>query len=91
MNFLSKETIAAIRDAEARAEQIRAESASRAARLVADEKAAGELLLANTDAETRARIDAEFADLKANTERLLEKRRAEAEEEATVEDEAVEA
>jgi hypothetical protein len=78
---LSKQTIAAIREAEKNAERIRSESVTRAAQMVANEKAAGERLLADTEARTRQEMNANFKALSERTEALLEKNRAEAEEE----------
>ncbi len=78
---MSKQTIAAIREAERNAERIRSESVTRAAQMVANEKAAGERLLADTEARTRQEMNANFKALSERTEALLEKNRAEAEEE----------
>ena len=78
---MSKQTIAAIRVAERSAERIRSESVTRAAQMVANEKAAGERLLADTEARTRQEMNANFKALSERTEALLEKNRAEAEEE----------
>lgn len=78
---MSKQTIAAIREAEKNAERIRSESVTRAAQMVANEKAAGERLLADTEARTRQEMNANFKALSERTEALLEKNRAEAEEE----------
>ena len=78
---MSKQTIAAIREAERSAERIRSESVTRAAQMVANEKAAGERLLADTEARTRREMNANFKALSERTEALLEKNRAEAEEE----------
>ena len=78
---MSKQTIAAIREAEKNAERIRSESVTRAAQMVANEKAAGERLLADTEARTRQEMNANFKTLSERTEALLEKNRAEAEEE----------
>ena len=78
---MSKQTIAAIREAERSAERIRSESVTRAAQMVANEKAAGERLLADTEARTRQEMNANFKALSERTEALLEKNRAEAEEE----------
>ncbi|MBQ8388457.1 MAG: hypothetical protein IJX46_06000 [Clostridia bacterium] len=78
---MSKQTIAAIREAERSAERIRSESVTRAAQMVANEKAAGERLLADTEARTRQEMNANFRALSERTEALLEKNRAEAEEE----------
>ena len=82
MNFLSKETIAAIKAAEATAERIKADATAKSAKMIADEKAAGEALLLKTEAETSAEIEKRFIELDGATERLLEKNRAEAEGEA---------
>lgn len=78
---MSKQTIAAIREAERSAERIRSDSVTRAAQMVANEKAAGERLLADTEARTRQEMNANFKALSERTEALLEKNRAEAEEE----------
>lgn len=82
VNFLSKETIAAIREAEARAERIKADAVSKGAKMVAGERAAGEKLLAETEAATRAEIEENFKKLGEATDRLLEKNRVEADAEA---------
>lgn len=78
VNFLSKEIIAQIRDAEMKAERIRADGAARAQKLVADEKAAGEKLLGETEANTKAEIRENFERLREATDALLEKNREEA-------------
>ena len=81
MKILSKQTIAAIREAERNAERIRSDSVARAAQMVANEKAAGERRLADTEAETKREISERFKALEERTEVLLEKNRAEATEE----------
>ena len=82
VNFLSKEIIAEIRDAESKAERIRVEGAVAAQKMLADEKAAGEKLLAATEAKTKAEIRENFERLQEATDALLEKNRAEAEADA---------
>ena len=82
MNFLSKQTIAAIKEAEAAAERIKADAAAKSTKMIADEKAAGDTLLEKTEAETSAEISKKFKELDGATARLLEKSRAEAEAEA---------
>ncbi len=82
VNFLSKEIIAEIRDAEAKAERIRLEGTAIAQRRLADEKAAGEKLLLETEAQTKAEIRENFDRLQEATDALLEKNRAEAEADA---------
>ncbi len=79
---MSKETIAAIRESELAAERIRAEAAAKSTRMIADERAAGEKLLAEAEEEVTDEINERFAALGEGTERLLEKNRAEAQEEA---------
>ena len=83
VNFLSKEIIAEIREAEAKAERIRADGAARAQKLIADERAAGEKLLAATEAETKAEIRENFDRLREATDALLEKNRVEAQGDAS--------
>ncbi len=82
VNFLSKETIAAIIEAERKAESIRAEAAKRRAQMLADEQKKGEEYLSRVEAETAAEINANFAKLDEATKKLLEKNTAEAEMEA---------
>ena len=82
VNFLSKEIIAEIRDAEGKAERIRADGAAIAQNRIADQKAEGEKLLLQTEAQTKAEIRENFERLREATDALLEKNRAEAEIEA---------
>jgi regulator of protease activity HflC (stomatin/prohibitin superfamily) len=79
---LSKETIAAVREAEQTAERIRAEAAKRSAEMVANEKRAGEELLERAEAECSAEIADRFRELDEATEKLVEKNMAEAQMEA---------
>ena len=60
VKFLSKQTIAAIREAERNAERIRSDSVARAAQMVASEKTAGERFLADVEARTKQEINEKF-------------------------------
>lgn len=82
MNFLSKEMISVIRDAELKAERIREEASKQCAKMIADEERAGEQLLASAEAETASEIKERFAELDEATEKLMEKNMSEAQMEA---------
>ncbi len=79
---MSKQTIAAIREAEATAEKIRSDAAKKRAQMLADAEKRGKSLLDASEAEAATEIEEKFAQLDEAMQRLLERNTAEAEMEA---------